>query len=89
MTISTLTLTCYIIPFFISITFTIEFAFAIPRIMFRHGFSFIFVCYHIKCFNIYVFCFFWNTYFWSKDISPSSTLIYTNHEWIIFKLNRI
>ena len=31
--------------------------------MFCHCFSFIFVCYCIKCFNIYVFCFFWSTYF--------------------------
>ena len=59
MIIFTFTLTCFIIPFFVWITCaTIEFAFTITWNMFCHCFSFIFVCYQIKCFNIYVFCFF-------------------------------
>ena len=57
--IFTFTLTCFIIPCLIWITFcTVEFAFKITWYMFCHCFSFIFVCYHIQCFNIYVFCFF-------------------------------
>ena len=62
--IFTFILTCFIIPFLIWITcFTIEFAFTITWNMFCHWFSIIFVCYHVQCFNIDVFCFFWNTYF--------------------------
>ena len=63
--IFTFTLTCFLILPLIWITCcTIKFAFAITWNMFCHCFSFIFVCFHIKCFNICVFCFFWNTYFW-------------------------
>ena len=53
MIIFTFTLTCIIIPFLFWITCcTIEFAFTIIWNMFCHCFSFIFVCYHIKCFNM-------------------------------------
>ena len=45
---------CFIIPFSTSITScTIEFAFTIPCSVFCHCFSFIFIFYHIKYFNIY------------------------------------
>ena len=78
--IFTFTLTCFVISFLISIACsTIAFAFTITRNMFCHGFSFIFVNYHIKCLNIYVFCFFWNTYFWGKDITIFNVFIETNH----------
>ena len=53
--IFTFSLTCFIIPFLIWITnCTIEFAFTITLNMSCHQFSFIFVCYHIKYFNIYL-----------------------------------
>ena len=70
MIIFTFTLIRFIIPFLFWITFcTIEFAFAITWNMFCYCFSFIVVSYHIiKFFNMYVFCFFWNTYFGDKAL---------------------
>ena len=60
----TFTLPCFIIPVLIWTTrITIKFPFTIIWNMFCHCFSFIFVCYDIKYFNIYVFCFFWHLHF--------------------------
>ena len=47
---------------------TIQFAFTITWNMFCHCFSFIFVCYQIKGFNIYVYCFFGTQIFWNKTL---------------------
>ena len=74
--IFTFTLACFIIPFLTGIACcSVEFAFTITWNMFFHCLSFIFVCYHIKRFNIYIFCFFWNTYFWGYEITTSNTFI--------------
>ena len=74
--IFTLTFTPFIIPFLIQIKCcSIEFAFAITWNILFHCFSFIFVCYRTKCFNISVFCFIWNTYFWRQYITSSCILI--------------
>ena len=81
MIIFTFLLICFIIPFLFRITCcSIEPAFTWN--MLCCCFRFIFVYYHIKCFNINVFGFFWNTYFWRYDITNCSIFIYTNHEWI-------
>ena len=45
---------------------TIEFALKIAWNMFFHCFSFISACYHIKYFNIYIFCFTGNTCYVDK-----------------------
>ena len=48
------TLTCFIIPFLFWIAnCTVAFAFTITWDMLCHYFSFIFICYHIKYFNIF------------------------------------
>ena len=53
----------WIIQYLIWITCcTFEFAFTITLNIFCHCFSFIFICYHIKYFNIYVFFFSFGTH---------------------------
>ena len=58
-----LTLACFIIQFMIWIIFCVI-EFAIIWNMFYHCFGFIFVCYHIKCFKIFMSFVLFETYFW-------------------------
>ena len=66
--------TCFIVSVLIWITCcAIEFVFLITWNMFCNCFSFSFVYYHSKCFNIHLFCFFCDAYFWWYDIATSCT----------------
>ena len=64
------------IPFFIWMRCcTIEFEFTITWNMFYQCFCFIYFCYHIAFFNIFVFCFTGNTYFRGSVINKITTSI--------------
>ena len=72
----TLAFTVIFIPFFIWITFcTIEFAFTVTWNMFYQRFCFVSSYYHIEHFNIYIFCFTGNTYFFRLAINSITTSI--------------
>ena len=61
--------------------------------MFYLCFSFVFNCYHIKYFNIYVFCFLEDIFLEMRHYSLYYIYIFsasTNRKWVTgFKLNRI
>ena len=81
MIIFTFTLTCFIFPLLIWITYcTVEFVFTTAQNMFCHCLCFIFICYNIKYFNIYHF--FWNTCFWRN--CKGVLLCNSHHVWLKF-----